>query len=276
MPTILTYTIISIPRPLSTNAGSGAPSPGSVQVIALNVTNSDQAIARITIQFPVGVDASSMTANPEIIQPVVPESWILSDTQTPAGLLQYVFQSSAAIPKSHGVTFEFNNIEVNETAGYFDVKVIEETGNCAPNCPDYITTLRKVGGSPSTVRTGYFEVKNQTRGLEFDTIFAEGFDETKEKREGYSKETGKMMGHAEPGETSTMPVFSAFHVLVNHGICSLHWKRTVQPHDEGNFVCDDLYAPIGWYFTRCLWEVVETEDGLPQLANIATIAPLPG
>jgi YVTN family beta-propeller protein len=144
---ILNFAVITDPFPLLASAETGNLNKAKLTALATNGTGSDVVLEGIIVQLPVGSDAPSLTLDSAVIGPVAPPNWTLAITQTPPGLVQYIFRpqsGSATLPKGQSLAFVFNNIEVNRTPGTFAVQITEGSGSCQPpNCPVFITHLTK-------------------------------------------------------------------------------------------------------------------------------------
>jgi DNA-binding beta-propeller fold protein YncE len=144
---VLTYDVNTVPFPLLASAETGNLNKATFTALATNGTGGDVVLEGIVVQLPVGSDASTLTLDPSVIGPVAPLGWTLASTQTPPGLVQFVFQPQAGhsvLPKGQSLPFVFNNIEVNRTPGTFAVAITEGSGNCVPpDCPVYPTHITK-------------------------------------------------------------------------------------------------------------------------------------
>jgi hypothetical protein len=108
-------------------------------------------------------------------------------------------------------------------------------------------------------RTQYFEIVNETTQFNLTLVLAEGYDESASIPQGFEKDTGLTVTGTDvvPGTTQKGVIQPQINVQVTLAKCSLHWKRTVDPYDEGDLNLQDQTAPAGEFFIYVGWAVTE-------------------
>ena len=135
MPTLLHYALTTAPFPLQASAQSGNANIATLTIVATNATSNGVTLQGVIVALPVGDGATQLTADTDGIGPVPPANWVLTQTQTTDGTIQYNFQpagGSGTVGSNEALMFIFNNIEINTQPGTVMVEVIEGMNDCDP------------------------------------------------------------------------------------------------------------------------------------------------
>lgn len=137
MEALLKYDLITNPFPLQATK-VGANTVATLTILATNNTDKDISLQGIAIQIPVGALASQLTTDEKGIVSLAPSGWQVTKTLYSPGFVKFSFQPKEAAKLCAGkaVTFNFNNIRVNEEPGVVEIQVTEGSSQCQfPNCP---------------------------------------------------------------------------------------------------------------------------------------------
>jgi hypothetical protein len=146
MATLLRYDLTTNPFPLQASPETGNLNAAQLTVVASNPAPlTPVTLQGLIITFPIGPNSTALTQDAIGIGPVPPAGWTLKETQYPAGAVQYLFYPAKGegSVKGAGLSFIFNNVELNSQPGTVEVQVMEGSGDCMPpDCPTqslYIT-----------------------------------------------------------------------------------------------------------------------------------------
>ena len=162
MPTLLTYSLSTDPSPLQASPSADALEVATLTLLATNLTKASILLKGISVRLPVGSGAAQLTENAGLIGVVLPEGWVLHNTQKPPGAVVYVFYPPAGQPTLAAgapLAFAFNNVRPNTAVGIVPVLVTEGSADSASQTielPKYPPRWRTVtfGSTPIDVRLG--------------------------------------------------------------------------------------------------------------------------
>lgn len=158
-PTVLRYDLTTTPLPLQASPATGSLAIAQLTITATNPNSHPNSnpvnLAGLIITLPVGDDADSLTHDASSIGPVPPSGWNPPIINYPSGQVTYTFQPSAgqASVGGDGLSFVFDNIQINRQTGTVLVQVTEGSNGCSPpNCPTaqmYVTKFPNGWGQVS-------------------------------------------------------------------------------------------------------------------------------
>lgn len=155
MQTLLRYDMTTEPFPLQASPSSGNPNVATLTIVATNPNPSTPVTLQgLIITMPVEADAADLTADATATGVVAPTGWTLHDTQAPPGYIKYIFYPSAGqgTVTDEGLSFVFNNIQVNSQPGTVEVQVVEGSNDCQPpDCPTQALFITKFPSGWGTV-----------------------------------------------------------------------------------------------------------------------------
>lgn len=148
---LLSYSVLTDPFPLQASAAATPPSVATLSVVAANRSGGDVALQGIAVSFVVGTGADALTADPSGIGAIPPDGWNV-EVQGGVTCTFVPKASSATLPAGESLTFFFNGVQVNTSAGTTPVTVVEGSGRCSPpSCPTSTLPLTKFPGGWGTV-----------------------------------------------------------------------------------------------------------------------------
>ena len=139
MTTFLRYDLMTDPFPLQASPETGNLNAAQLTVVASNPAPlTPVTLQGLIITLPIGPDSTALTQDAKGIGPVPPAGWTLKETQYPAGAVRYLFypDKGEGGVKGAGLSFIFNNVELNRQPGTVEVQVLEGSRDCMPpDCP---------------------------------------------------------------------------------------------------------------------------------------------
>jgi DNA-binding beta-propeller fold protein YncE len=137
--TLLRYDLMTDPFPLQASPETGNLNAAQLTVVASNPAPlTPVTLQGLIITLPVGPDSTALTQDAKGIGPVPPAGWTLKETQYPAGAVRYLFYPGKGERgvRGAGLSFIFNNVEVNRQPGTVEIQVLEGSRDCMPpDCP---------------------------------------------------------------------------------------------------------------------------------------------
>lgn len=139
MSTLLRYDLTTDPFPLQASPETGNLNQATLTVVASNPNpRMPVTLKGLIITLPIGADATDLTVDANDIGPVPPAGWTLHNKEPFTGALKYIFypDKGESQVKGAGLSFIFNNVELNRQPGIVGIEVMEGSDNCAPPaCP---------------------------------------------------------------------------------------------------------------------------------------------
>jgi hypothetical protein len=111
-------------------------------------------------------------------------------------------------------------------------------------------------------RTQFFEISNQTTQFAVTLAVAAGYQTSGGTPPGYQQSTGVIVIATDlvPGGVQRGYVPPSTNVMSTLVRCGLHWRRIVEPYDEGTLMFPDTQTEYPHYYEYLRYDVVEEKD----------------
>jgi hypothetical protein len=147
MAALLNYDITANEFPLQASPATGSPNVVTLTLVVSNPNPTEPvALQGLIITIPVGADGSQLTADGAGIGPVAAAGWTLHGKDNSPGFVRYIFypEKGEDEVKGGGLSFVFNNIQVNSQTGTVSIEIMEGSNRCQPPaCPTEVIRITK-------------------------------------------------------------------------------------------------------------------------------------